>query len=243
MINTETDEYNGLDLQTFIEKYQPYFFELRNHIVVTAILFGVGALIGVMFTQNILGMILKLFHFNGISVITTSPYQFIDISMSISLVTGIFLASPYAMFRLYFFVKPALKKTEQHFILSFLPLSFALFAAGFAFGLWIMQLVINLYTQLNSGYSIGSFWDVQHFLSQIFFTSFLTGIVFQIPIVVSALIRLHIISREQFASKRKIAYTVLLIIAILLPSTDLLSLVLETLPLFFLFELGLLLNR
>lgn len=229
-------------LQEILDTYQPYFFELRKHIAVTAVLFVVGCIGGLLSSQYILGMILKIYHFNGISIITTSPYQFIDISFSISFLAGLVVSSPYALLRLYLFMKPALKKSERRFIISFLPLSFGLFAGGFAFGLWIMQLVINLYSHINSSFSINSFWDVQRFLSQIFFTSFLTGFVFQIPIVMSALMRLHLVTYQQFSSKRKIVYAALFFIAILLPTTDILSLVLETLPLFFLFELGLLLN-
>lgn len=231
------------ELQELIETYQPYFYEMRNHLVVTAVLFVTGCIIGLLFSQQILSTILKLFNFNGINVITTSPFQFIDISFSIALICGIFLSSPYALYRLYIFVQPALRKSERRFILSFLPLSFGLFAAGFSFGLLIMQLMITLYSQINRSFSLSSFWDVQHFLSQIFFTSFLTGIVFQIPIAMSAMIRLHIVPREDFIKQRKIVYAVLFVIAVLLPTTDLLSLILETLPLFFLFELGLLLNR
>jgi len=230
-------------LQTIIETYQPYFYELRKHLIVSGILFVIGSVIGLLLSSQFLTLILKFYQFKGISIITTSPYQFIDISFSIAFMAGVFLASPYAMFRLYYFVKPALKRSERRFIISFLPLSFGLFAAGFSFGLWLMQLVINFYSQINSGFAMNSFWDVQRFLSQIFFTSFLTGFVFQIPIIMSALIRLHLVSYSQFASKRKVIYAGLFVVAVILPTTDLLSLVLETLPLFFLFEIGLLLNR
>ncbi len=231
------------EIGAFIEKYQPYFYEVRIHLIITVILFVIGCVVGLFFSQNILGFLLSLFHFDGIHIVTTSPYQFIDISLTISFILGVIFATPYAVFRLYHFVRPALRTHERRFILAFFPLAIGLFAAGFYFGLWIMQLVINLYVHINSSFSISSFWDVQHFLSQILFTSFLTGIVFEIPIVISALIRLHIFSYHDFAKRRKVVYAILVVVAILLPTTDFLSLVLETLPLFFLFELGLLLNR
>ena len=240
MKKMETD---NSDLDTFIKRFQPYVAELRTHLVIVAILCVIGCVLGLVFSQQILNYFLHLFNFNGISIVSTSPYQFIDISFSISLVIGVLLAAPYALVRTYFFVKPALKASERRFIIRFLPLSLVLFCFGFYFGLWIMQLIINVYTRMNASYALTSFWDIQHFLSQVFFTCFLSGLIFQIPILVSALIRLHILSYQQFASKRKVVYAVLVIVAIILPTTDLLSLILEVLPLFFLFELGLLLNR
>lgn len=234
---------DSIDFREFADKFQPYLFELRKHIIVIIALFVVGCVVGLFFSQSILYFVLSLFHFDGIKIITTSPYQFIDITFSISFLLGLLFACPYTLIRIYFFMKPALKEHERKFVISFIPFSLILFCVGFYFGLWIMQLVINLYTGLNTSNQITSFWDVQHFLSQIFLISFFTGVVFQLPIVISGLIRLHLYSYQQIASKRKIIYAVLVIIAVLLPSTDVLSLILETLPLFFLFELGLLLNH
>jgi sec-independent protein translocase protein TatC len=232
-----------VDVQTFVEKYQPYFVELRSHLIVTMVLFAVGCILGLFFSQSILQTLLGFFHFNGVNIVTTSPYQFIDMTFTVSSILGILLATPYALFRLYFFVEPALLPREKKFVLSFLPLSAVLFVFGFGFGLQLMQMMINFYSAFNSGFAVNGFWDVQHFLAQILFTSFFMGLVFQIPIVISGLIRLRIVSRKHLERKRPIVYAVSVIIAILLPTKDLFSLVLETFPLFFLFEFGLLLNR
>lgn len=234
---------DGQDIQAFLDKYQPYFVEVRTHLVVTAILFVIGCGLGIVGSREILGLILRIFHVEGVQIIMTSPYQFIDLSLSLSLLCGILLASPYAAIRLYYFVRPALRPKERRFILSFLPLSGLLFFLGFGFGLWIMRLVMQVYMELNTGYAISSYWDVQRFVSQLIFTSLLTGLVFEIPIVISGLIRLRIIPYHTFSRQRRIVYAILIIIAILLPTTDILSLLLETLPLFFLFEFGLVLNR
>lgn len=225
------------------DRYKPYFFELRKQLFWVLIVFVVGCVFGFFYNQKIFNFILSLYTFKGVTVITTSPYQYIDLTLTITFLSGIIFALPYFLIKIYHFFKPALKPSEIMIIKRFAPLSIILFVLGFYFGLWIMQLIINFYSAVWTGASVSSFWDIQHFFSQVIFTALLTGFIFQIPIVVTLLIRLGIINGKTLSSKRKYVYLGLLVVAVLLPPTDIISLIMLTLPLFFLFEFGLLLNR
>jgi sec-independent protein translocase protein TatC len=227
----------------FYEKYLPYFLEFRKHLFIILGLFILGALIGLLYSQQIFNFIVHLYNFKGVTLITTTPYQYIDLTIAIGFLSGLLVSIPYAFMRFYYFFKPALKKSEQKLIRKFAPLSLFLFIAGFSFGMWIMQMIITYFSATWSGSSINSYWDVQHFFSQIIMMSLLTGLIFQIPVLVTVLIKLHIIKRQFLVSKRRHVYVILLILAVLMPPTDIISLILLTLPLLFLFELGLLLNK
>lgn len=227
----------------FYDRYKPYFFELRKQLFFIFIMFAVGCGLGFFYNQKIFNFILHLYNFKGVTVITTSPYQYIDLTLTITFLAGVLVAMPYSFIRLYYFFKPALKPSEISLITRFAPLSIGLFIVGFSFGMWIMQLIINFYSVVWTGAQVNSFWDIQHFFSQIIFTSILTGFIFQIPIAVTFFIRLNIIKKHALAAKRRYIYVLLLVIAVLLPPTDLISLIMLVLPLFFLFEFGLLLNR
>ena len=63
------------------------------------------------------------------------------------------------------------------------------------------------------------------------------------PVVLTALMRLKVVPYKTIAKQRLVAYCGSLIFAALLPPTDILSLVLLTMPLVFLFEITLILNR
>jgi len=69
------------------------------------------------------------------------------------------------------------------------------------------------------------------------------GIVFELPIVLTILLRLGIIQRNSLTSKRRYVYAALVIFDVLLPPTDILSLSLIFLPLAMLFEGTLLFNQ
>jgi sec-independent protein translocase protein TatC len=69
------------------------------------------------------------------------------------------------------------------------------------------------------------------------------GLIFQLPIGILALTRLGIVTPEQLSANRRYAYVVLLIIAMLLPGTDPVTMLIEAAPLILLYELSVLLAR
>src|ERR671922_198146 len=80
---------------------------------------------------------------------------------------------------------------------------------------------------------------VSFFLSFVALMIFATGLVFQLPIFVIALVRLGVLTSAQLRRNRRVGYVVLLGAAILLPTVDPVSLAFETIPLIVLFELSL----
>jgi len=68
------------------------------------------------------------------------------------------------------------------------------------------------------------------------------GVVFQLPIVMTILLRLKLVKKTIFTSQRRIFYAAIMIIAVLLPPNDVISLSILTLVPIFLFEIALLLN-
>jgi sec-independent protein translocase protein TatC len=69
------------------------------------------------------------------------------------------------------------------------------------------------------------------------------GVIFQLPIGILAVTRLGIVTPEQFAQNRRYAYLVIAVVAMALPGTDPVSMLLEMIPLIVLFEASLLLAR
>jgi sec-independent protein translocase protein TatC len=69
------------------------------------------------------------------------------------------------------------------------------------------------------------------------------GVVFEMPIILTILMRMKIVKRSYLVKKRRWVYAATIIFALLMPPTDILSLTLLTVPLWFLFEIALLLNK
>ena len=222
--------------------YQPYLKELRSQLLKVFVFFAIGAAVGGIYYQQILSALMNLFKLKGVNLVLTSPYQFIDLSIKTGLVLGILFALPIFIFYLLKFIRPALNPREFRLLIRMLPISIILFITGFGFGAWVIQFVIDLFSQTSTSFEVGNIWDLSGFFSEILVTGLSLALIFQLPVVLSGLIRLKVVAHHDVLEKRKIVYAGLLIFAAILPTTDIISLTLLTLIPLFLFEITLLLN-
>jgi len=230
-------------LDAAITKYTPYLQELQSKLFAVFCVFLGGGVIGFIYYQKILSFIMHLFRMENINLVLTSPYQFIDLAVNTGLLIGIILALPLLGFFLLTFVKPALAPREYRLILRLYPLAILLFVIGFFFGGWIIQLIINLYAQTTLEFSVNNLWDVSHFFSQILATGISLALIFELPIILTALLKLKLLKLQALKKSRKFIYASILIFVAFLPPNDIISLALLSIPPLLLFEITLLLNQ
>jgi sec-independent protein translocase protein TatC len=224
-------------------KYEPLLNELKMKFVYIGLVFAIATALGFIYYQKILLFMMNLFQLEGINLVLTSPYQFIDLAVYTGVITGLVASFPLFLFQFVKFVRPALQPKEYLMLVRMLPLSIVLFVSGFSFGVWVTQFVISIFSQTTSEFSINNIWDISRFFSQILITGISLAAVFQLPIVLTTIIKLKLVTHQAVVKKRKIIYAGLLLFAAVLPPTDLLSLVLLTMIPLFLFESTLLFNR
>jgi sec-independent protein translocase protein TatC len=241
MANKKTAEPSSL--QASINKYYPFLMEVRKRILFTLSGFIIGGVLGLIFYEKIISLILKVFSLKGVNIVFTTPFQFINLAISTALVCGLLTAFPLIIAQILSFLKPGLRRKEYRLVLSFLPFSIFLFIIGFAFGVLIMKWQVGIFLGKSTTLGIGNMIDITNLLSMILLTSALMGLGFQFPIVFSILIRLRVIKYEWLAKQRPWAYLASFMFAILLPPDSILADVLLTLPLVILFETTLILNR
>lgn len=179
----------------------------------------------------------------GVTIVTTSPFQLLDLAMSVGFFTACVVSVPIFIYSLYSFLKPGLLPKERKLFLLSLPIALGLFLIGFLYSCGILYFGIKLIAQVNIGLGIANFWNITTFISQIVLTSCLLGLLFVFPLVISFLIRLGIMSVHMLKSKRRHAIVIIFIIVSLLPPTDGISLIMMSLPLVLIFELTVLFNR
>jgi sec-independent protein translocase protein TatC len=224
------------------KEYAIYFGEIRQRLVSVLIALGIGGGLGFLFSNKILIFCLHMFNFSGVNVMVTSPVQLINLQIYTGLLCGFLAALPFFIYQTITFARPAFKEKEYRVIKKMLPLSVTLFIIGAIFGAWVTQFIIAIYSKYSTEFQVNNMWDIQKFFSQVIMTAVLMGLIFQMPIILTVLMRLGIVKRKFLASKRRYVYVILLIIGVLLPPTDILSLILLVTPLLFLFEIALLLN-
>ena len=243
MANEEVKKDELSPLDEAILKYTPYLKELQTKLFIVFLVFLGGGILGFAYYQKILSFIMNLFKMEGINLVLTSPYQFIDLAVNTGLLTGLVCALPLLGYFLLTFVRPALAEREYGLLVRLYPLAVVLFVVGFFFGSWIIQLIIDLYSQTTLEFSVNNLWDVSHFFNQILMTGISLALIFELPIILTALLKLKFIKIGFLKKSRKFIYSAILIFVAFLPPNDIISLALLSVPPLLLFEITLLLNR
>jgi sec-independent protein translocase protein TatC len=231
------------ELVALINKYSPYLVEARKRIVFTFSVFAVAAISGFVFYEKIIKFLITILSLEGVNVVFTSPFQFINLAISCGAACGLVITLPLLIAQILLFLKPALRKKEYRTIVRFIPFSLILFLIGFGFGALIMKWQIAIFLTRSISLGIGNMLDISGLLTTVLLTSALMGLGFQFPIVLLLLMRLGLINRRYLAGKRPWVYLGSFIFAILLPPDSILADIFLSLPLIILFELTLLLNR
>jgi sec-independent protein translocase protein TatC len=164
-------------------------------------------------------------------------------TVTISAYAALVISLPVILYQAYAFVLPALTTREKRVVVPFLLMVPVLFVAGVVFGYFVVlpaatKFLLNFNdNQFNIQVRARDYYG--------FFTLTLgvMGLIFQLPIGILAVTRLGIVTPEQLSQNRRYAYVLLLIVAMLLPGTDPVTMLIEAVPLLLLFEASVLLSR
>ena len=232
------------DFQKSITKYAVYLEELRRRLFSLTKIFVVVFAVGFFTTPPVIKFMMHYLNtFKGVTIVTTSPFQLIELAMSIGFFFACIITVPIFIYHLYSFLKPGLLPKERRIFIFSLPLGLGLFLLGFFYSCGMLYFAVNLMAQTNVGLGVANYWDISIFISQMVLTSALLGILFIFPLVITFLIRLGVMTVDFLKSKRRHAIVIIFIIVSLLPPTDGLSLILMSAPLVLIYEFTVLFNR
>lgn len=231
------------NLQAVIEKFSPFLYEVRKRIVITVIFFLATTVFGFIFYEQIIKLLIDLLSLNGVNIVFTSPFQFIDLAISCGAATGIILSFPVLLYQVMSFLRPALKKREYNLVVRLIPFSLFLFIFGFCFGALVMKWQIEIFLARSVSLGIGNVLDISRLLTTVILTAALMGLLFEFPIAVLLLLKIGVIKRSHLGKYRFYIYVASFIIAILLPPDSILADILLSLPLIVLFEITIIIDR
>ena len=157
-------------------------------------------------------------------------------SFKISLYAGFLLALPVMLWQGWSFLAPALEESQQRRVVGFVFLATALLVAGIVFGYFVaLPAAVHYLTNFDK-----SLYDIR--LRARDYYSFATmvmlamAVVFELPIVILALVRLGILSTARLRKERRLGYFIVACIAVALPGIDPVTTVIEAVPLVILYE-------
>ena len=162
--------------------------------------------------------------------------------MWIALLGGIILAAPYVLYEIWKFIKPALKDTESKPAKLFVIVASSLFLIGILFGyllLFPMSYNFLINYQLSDSGIVQTNNTLEDYISLISTMTLVSGLVFELPVLVYFLTRLGILTPGFMRKYRKYAVVVILIVAaVITPSPDVTSQMVVAVPMYLLYEIS-----
>ncbi len=212
---------------------------------------------------SVLGLIFKDFLFDGIVLAPTRPdfcvYRLLGWSFSMQLINvevsaqffvhlkaafavGVIVAFPYVVWELWKFLEPALYKQEKKPVGLAFALSTGLFYLGVVVGYFIvLPVCLQFFMNYTVSDTVANTITIGSYMSMFFSMVLLIGIAFEFPTVVLVLNRLGVVSRKMLRKGRRYAVVIVLVLSALITPADPFSMFVLALPLYFLYELSILL--
>lgn len=162
------------------------------------------------------------------------------LKLNSSILIGVILATPYILWELWRFIKPALLDKERKAASGFVAYASVLFLIGILFGYYVIAPEsISFLANINVSSTIKNTFTINSYLSMVATITLIMGIVFELPILIFILASLGVLTGTFMKRTRRYAIVALLIVgAIISPSPDVMACMIVTLPLLFLYEIG-----
>jgi len=186
---------------------------------------------------------LRAFMPEGVNMIATEVASPFFTPFKLTLVVSVFAAMPYLLYQLWAFVAPGLYREEKRIALPLFFSSIALFYAGMAFAYTVVFPLVFMFFTSTAPEGVSIMTDIRSYLDFVLKLFFAFGLAFEIPIAVVILSWVGAVDPDQLGKKRPYVFVGCFIVGMLLTPPDIISQTLLALPMWLLFEVGVIFAR
>lgn len=209
--------------------------ELRGCLIksIAALILGTGC--SIYFLQDIMDILTAA----AKELYYMRPAEAFMIYMKVALLSGLILSSPFILYELYSFVRPALTLRERRFTLICIPLSLVLFIAGMLFSYsFVFPRGLEFFLGFAAG-KVNPLISMESYLDFMLMLVVPFGFAFNVPVVLTLLAYLNIISAKMLMKYQRHVILVAFIIAgVITPTPDVITQTLLAVPLILLYEVS-----
>ena len=178
----------------------------------------------------------------SIHLMNTGLTEQFMIHMKTAFYAGVLVASPYIVYLLFRFISPALYDNEQRYATALVSSGYLMFMLGTLLNYFlIFPLTVKFLGTYQVSEDVANMLTLQSYMDTLLMMSLVMGIVFELPVVSWLLSRMGLINAQMMKTWRKHAVVAILIIsAIITPTTDAFTLFVVALPIWLLYEVSIL---
>jgi len=223
-----------------------HLIELRSRLLKVFALFAILSIAGIPFASEIYSFIasplIDLLP-NGSTMIATEVASPFMAPIKLVLYVALLLSMPWLFYQTWMFVSPGLYKEEKRVTAPLMLSTIILFFSGVCFAFFVVCPIIFKFFIGMAPANIQVMTDINQYLSFIFKLLFAFGVAFEIPIATVIIIKSGIATRESLISARPYLIILFLVIGMLLTPPDIFSQLFLAVPMWLLFEMGILFSR
>nr|BBC77641.1 Sec-independent protein translocase component TatC [Nitzschia sp. NIES-3576] len=193
-------------------------------------------------SKKLVEFLVQINYSKKINFFQNFPSDFFYSALEISIITSLFFLYPILIYQFLLFFFPEFFKKYFYYILFFLIISYTIFNCGIFFSYFlIIPTIVNFFLKYNEKIIV-PFWSLRYYVNTVYYFCFIAGIFFQLPLLIFLCNKFNFIIKDFNLNWRYIILSVIIISAIITPTTDFETQIIFSLIFLFLYFFGLLLS-
>ena len=186
-------------------------------------------------TYRLLGA--EAFHIHLMNTGLTEQFM---IHMRTAIYAGLLVASPYILYELFRFVSPGLYQNERHYAVWIVGAAYLMFIIGTLINYFVVfPLTVRFLGTYQVSPDVANMLTLQSYIDTLLGMSLVMGVVFELPVVCALMGRMGLLTDHFMAEYRRHAVVAILVVAaIITPTTDVFTLFIVALPIYLLYEVS-----
>ena len=186
-------------------------------------------------TYRLLGA--EAFHIHLMNTGLTEQFM---IHMRTAIYAGLLVASPYILYELFRFVSPGLYQNERHYAVWIVGAAYLMFIIGTLINYFVVfPLTVRFLGTYQVSPDVANMLTLQSYIDTLLGMSLVMGVVFELPVVCALMGRMGVLTDHFMAEYRRHAVVAILVVAaIITPTTDVFTLFIVALPIYLLYEVS-----
>lgn len=217
--------------------------ELRKRLIYVLSIFVLGLIAGFFVADPVYQYLTKAESAKGFVLHAFSFWDGIGIYMKIAGLFSLIITLPFTVYQIWKFVSPGLKPRERKATLKYVPYVFLLFLTGMAFSYYVIfPMALAFTTAITEKMGLVETYGMKQYFNFLFGIVLPVSLLFELPLLIMFLTGLRILNPIRLRKMRRVAYFVLIFIAVVITPPDFISDLLVMIPLLLLYEISVLLS-
>lgn len=221
--------------------------ELRTRVIICAVAIAAGGMLAFAFYEPILDLLsgpyCEIRPPDECEFLQTDPLEGFGVRISVATYTGLALAMPVLLYQLWGFITPGLHPRERRYALPFVVAGVGLFLLGAILAFWTVPRALEFLVNI-AGDNFEQVFTGSAYLSFLVKMMVGFGIGFEFPILLVFLQLAGLVSPDQLAKSRRYALVgIVVLVAVITPSGDPISLAILSVPMYLFFEASIVVGR